>query len=76
MSKSVEMIGTPYGCNFCESEGATEIKNAQYDAKTRFGPWAYMCEQHWQEHGLGKLGTGFGQELIWKEEKDAEHQVR
>lgn len=76
MSKTVEMIGPPYGCNFCESEGAEEIKPAQYDAKTDFGPWAYMCEDHWNTRGLGRLGTGFGQKLVWKEEENAEHQVR
>lgn len=37
---------------------------ANYDAKTRFGPWAYMCEPCWRAHGTGKLGTGFGQRLV------------
>jgi hypothetical protein len=43
-------------CNFCD-------KPALYDAKTRMGPWAYMCEEHFKQHGLGRLGTGFGQRL-------------
>lgn len=43
-------------CDFC---GAP----AQYDAATRFGPWAYMCSDHWLEHSMQKLGTGFGQKL-------------
>jgi len=43
-------------CDFCEEP-------ALYDAKTRMGPWAYMCEEHFKQHGLGRLGTGFGQRL-------------
>ena len=38
-------------------------KPALYDAKTRMGPWAYMCDEHFKQHGLGRLGTGFGQRL-------------
>ena len=36
---------------------------AKYDAKTRRGPWAYMCEYHYFNCGMG-LGTGRGQRLI------------
>lgn len=36
---------------------------AHYDGKTVFGPWANMCEAHFQTYGTG-LGTGRGQELI------------
>lgn len=44
-------------CNFCEN-------TAQYDGKLReFGMWAYMCYSHFHEFGIGKLGTGLGQEL-------------
>ena len=43
-------------CDFCADE-------AQYDAKTTFGPWAYMCESHWKTHSTQRLGTGFGQRL-------------
>lgn len=38
-------------------------RQARYDAKTKMGPWAYMCNQHFESYGL-KLGVGFGQELI------------
>lgn len=47
-------------CDFCES-------SAKYDGKTKAGPWAYMCEEDFQEWGLG-LGLGLGQKL--KEGKD------
>ncbi|GAJ12055.1 unnamed protein product, partial [marine sediment metagenome] len=43
-------------CDFCDEP-------ALYDAKTRMGPWAHMCEEHFKQHGLGRLGTGFGQRL-------------
>ena len=36
---------------------------AQYDAATKFGPWAYLCEICFEEYTTGQLGTGFGQRL-------------
>ena len=39
---------------------------AKYDAKTPFGPWAYLCEECFVMLGC-LLGTGRGQKL--KEEK-------
>lgn len=36
---------------------------AEYDGKTRSGPWAYMCEDHFLLHGTG-LGVGRGQKLV------------
>lgn len=32
-------------CDFCE-------KQAYVDGKTKFGPWAYMCPDHLNEHGF------------------------
>jgi len=43
-------------CDFCGFE-------AHYDGRTDRGPWAYMCESHFNSRGMG-LGTGRGQELI------------
>ena len=45
-------------CDFCD-------RPAEYDGKTRDGPWAYMCERDFKIHGIG-LGTGMGQRLIQK----------
>lgn len=45
-------------CNFCKNP-------AIYDGKTKFGPWAYMCEHHFKEKGI-RLGIGFGQKLAVK----------
>jgi len=36
---------------------------ARYDAKTWRGPWAFLCSQHFVEHGIG-LGLGLGQRLV------------
>lgn len=45
-------------CDFCEKE-------AVYDAKTRIGCWAYMCETCWKNLAESKtLGLGVGQKLI------------
>lgn len=36
---------------------------AAYDAKTRGGPWAYLCESHMTTRGMG-VGLGVGQKLV------------
>ena len=41
-----------------------ETVDAQYDAKTSFGPWAYMCQECMDKFGPGRLGTGYGQKLV------------
>lgn len=35
---------------------------AKYDGRTEAGPWANMCQEHFDEHGVG-LGLGRGQML-------------
>jgi len=47
-------------CDFCKMDGVD--KPAEYDGKTYPGPWAYMCKEHFLEHGIG-LGLGRGQKL-------------
>lgn len=44
----------------CDVCGTTAL----YDAKTTFGPWAYLCESHFGTHTTGRLGMGFGQKLV------------
>ena len=51
-----EMARIP-SCDFCYAD-------ACYDGKTTAGPWAYMCETHWEKYGLGRIGLGFGQRLV------------
>jgi hypothetical protein len=50
-------------CDFCQMSGTVTV--ALYDGKTTHGPWAYMCEDHFGECGVG-LGLGLGQVLIVK----------
>ena len=52
-------------CDICQSTSGKQVE-AHYDAKMVLGPWAYMCEHHFQVEGIG-LGTGRGQRLVLKE---------
>lgn len=54
-------IYAPEKCDFCKASGK-EVE-AKYDGKTTSGPWAYMCDDHFEQKGVG-LGTGRGQRLI------------
>jgi len=60
MSEEVRMYGIRKECNFCHCV-------ATYDGRTVFGPWAYMCDEHFAHYGVG-LGTGKGQKLIYSDE--------
>ncbi len=39
--KTVKMLEEKT-CQFCSEE-----KLADYDSKTNYGPWAYVCSFHW-----------------------------
>jgi hypothetical protein len=45
-------------CDFCKRE-------ANYDGKTIYGVWAYMCKGCFKIYGIG-LGLGKGQRLTTK----------
>jgi hypothetical protein len=45
MMKTVKLAVLPK-CDFCD-------KPAHYDGKTKFGPWANMCKDHFKIHGIG-----------------------
>lgn len=63
------------------AKGITEVKvpeippcdicgaPALYDTKTKFSKWAYLCKTHYDEIGIGVLGTGFGQKLVLDDRK-------
>jgi len=38
--------------------------DAVYDASTTDGPWAFMCQFHYERHHRGGLGLGKGQKLV------------
>ena len=44
--------------------GLCERTPARFDCRTIYGPWAYLCRSCWPTYSLGRLGTGYGQELI------------
>lgn len=48
-------------CDFCLQ--GREHNDAHYDGRTNLGPWANMCEEHFEAHGIG-LGVGRGQWLV------------
>jgi hypothetical protein len=51
-------------CDFCSQGGQQTL--AEYDGKTNFGPWAYMCAAHFGKVGVG-VGLGIGQRLVLAE---------
>ena len=55
MHNSTAIVMLP-SCDFCE-----EI--ALYNGKTHVGPWAYMCERHFNLYGVG-IGPDRGQKLV------------
>ena len=60
MSERVEVAKLPR-CDFCG--GQPNRRLAKYDGKTMGGSWANMCQEHFEDYGIG-LGTGKGQRLI------------
>ena len=48
-------------CDICLEKH--QYSSAEYDGRTVFGPWAYMCKACFFEVGIG-LGIGKGQKLI------------
>ena len=51
MSGTTHLL-VPAWCQFCEAR-----KPADFDTKTTFGPWAYVCGPHFVEVGLGDHWT-------------------
>lgn len=48
-------------CDFCSDKLIDKIL---YDARTIYGFWAVMCEEHFSLFSLKKLGTGYGQKYV------------
>jgi hypothetical protein len=49
------------GCVPEKDDFGMPINGEFIDGKTKQGPWAYMTPASWKKHGVGALGTGFGQ---------------
>lgn len=61
-------------CDICAQNGKGTVP-ASYDARTKSGPWAFLCSTHFGLYGTG-LGIGKGQRLVvvvTKEQADASH---
>lgn len=54
-------------CDVCRAHGITRA--ARYDAKTRAGVWASLCQECFDRYG-GGLGVGKGQKLFVLENPD------
>lgn len=54
-------------CDVHEYEKGEPGVTASYDAKTKTGQWANVCEQCFNTHTAGVLGTGKGQRLVMGE---------
>jgi ribosomal protein L37AE/L43A len=48
-------VGKGHECQFCE-------KKAKYDARTKMGSWAFLCQSCFDKYGVG-IGLGKGQKL-------------
>lgn len=48
-------------CDLCTERGIT--RPATVDGKTTMGPWAHMCDAHYDVYGVG-LGLGQGQRMV------------
>jgi hypothetical protein len=46
----------------CQLPHVEPVK-AAYDARTRTGQWAYVCEDHFHSDTEGRTGTGVAQKL-------------
>jgi len=55
-------------CDICIIEGNKIL--AAYDARTKMGPWGNVCEHHFGTDTFGNLGTGRGQKLFLRADKD------
>ena len=49
-------------CDFCREDPTVLHQVAHVDGRTKMGPWANMCREHFKKFGVG-LGLGKGQEL-------------
>lgn len=58
----VEVAQLP-DCDICKYDLNKPGVPASYDGKTNRGPWANMCQTHFQSDGIG-LGLGKGQRLV------------
>ena len=54
-------------CDFCKRNPLILYQEAHYDGRTVFDYWAFMCDEHFGQYGVG-LGLSRGQRLIERRE--------
>lgn len=73
-SKETMIVGNRF-CDICQLVGTRNddgsVTRAEFDAKTTEGPWAYLCDEHFRQFGVG-LGTGLGQRLVYESSETKE----
>lgn len=55
-------------CDYHRYVLKSDLVEARYDARTKDGTWGFLCEECFDEHGIG-LGTGLGQRLVKRKAK-------
>jgi hypothetical protein len=65
MDKTEAAVDRIPNCDLCKSSHGLN-RPAVYDAQTKMGLWAYLCEAHFRLVGIG-LGTGKGQRLVLRD---------
>ena len=69
MSDTETIVDEIPKCDFARLHSASLDTAATVDGKTLAGPWAFMCERHFQVYGVG-LGLGKGQRLVLRSNDD------
>jgi hypothetical protein len=59
MSK-VKWLGHETNCDMCTATLSADVIEYFVDGATKQGPWAILCPQCFEQHGVG-LGLGRGQ---------------
>ena len=70
---AVVIAGPRPACDICvhvERKSREDAERALFDGRTASGPWANMCQAHFDIHGVG-LGIGSGQRLIIEGEDES-----
>lgn len=68
---TVAEVATIPVCDFCKQANPEATTPADFDGKTKQGPWANMCSTHYGIYGVG-LGLGRGQRLVLAVKETAE----
>ena len=59
VEERVVRIGEWKICDICKTRNGGPLRQAVYDARLNTGTWGYLCQQHFDEFGVG-LGIGRG----------------